>query len=223
MSPPLTYVTDKNQNNCVLYSQNTIQNDATITNNDNIQSCETAKKNYIIPIISTPNHHTQRISTTSSSILNLNMPTILPPVGKKYLSFLKEDKTDQTGRCIKKSIITKFIDYVLSIDTFEQQCVVLKGMFQSLLLKDNVRTIGIDQSLINNAIHEHKFLENIKKLYKQAGKCDDHQQLKDILEATMVSNPEGFTDKSTISPIKSTPMKKPSALKSLCLFTKKRM
>ena len=65
------------------YSQNTIQNDAKITNNDNIQSCETArKKNYSIPTISTPNHHTQLITTTSSSILSLNTPTIVPPVGK---------------------------------------------------------------------------------------------------------------------------------------------
>ena len=45
-------VTDKNQNNYVFYSKNTIQNDATITNNDDIQSCETAKKqNYSIPTI----------------------------------------------------------------------------------------------------------------------------------------------------------------------------
>ena len=36
---------DKHQNNSVLYSQNNIKNDATITNNDNIQSCNTAKKN----------------------------------------------------------------------------------------------------------------------------------------------------------------------------------
>ena len=36
--------TDKHQNNYVFYSQNTIQNDATIRNNDNIQSCETQKK-----------------------------------------------------------------------------------------------------------------------------------------------------------------------------------
>ena len=135
------------------------------------------KQYYIIPTISTPNHHTQRIATTSSSILNLNTPTILHPVGFFFLSFLKEDKTDQAGRCIKSSIITKLIDYVLSIDTFGQQCVVLKGMFQSPLLKDNVQTIGIEQSLINNAIYEHKCLENIKKLYKQAGKCDDHRQL----------------------------------------------
>ena len=34
---------DKHQNNYVLYSQNTIQNDATITNNDYIKSCETQK------------------------------------------------------------------------------------------------------------------------------------------------------------------------------------
>ena len=35
----------------------------------------------------------------------------------------------------------------------------------------------------------------------------------------MVSTPEGFTYNSPISPIKSTPVKKPSAIKSLCLFT----
>ena len=34
-------ITDKHQNNSVLCSQNTTQNDATITNNDNIQSRET--------------------------------------------------------------------------------------------------------------------------------------------------------------------------------------
>ena len=39
---------EKNQNNYVLYSQNTIQIDATITNNDNIQTFETQKKTKII-------------------------------------------------------------------------------------------------------------------------------------------------------------------------------
>ena len=34
-------ITDKHQNDSVLCSQNTAQNDATITNNDDIQSCET--------------------------------------------------------------------------------------------------------------------------------------------------------------------------------------
>ena len=41
---PVPSVTEKNQNNYFLYSQNTIQNDATITNNDGIQACETRKK-----------------------------------------------------------------------------------------------------------------------------------------------------------------------------------
>ena len=78
-----SYVLDKNQNNYVLYSQNSIHNDATITNNEEIQSCEThKKKNYSIQTISTHNHHTQGIATTSSGILNLNTPTILPQVGK---------------------------------------------------------------------------------------------------------------------------------------------
>ena len=69
--------------------------------------------------------------------------------------------------------MTKVIDYFLSIDTFQQQCFVLKGMFQSPRLKDHVQTIGIDQYLSNNAIYEHKCLENINNLYKQAGKCDN--------------------------------------------------
>ena len=38
---------DKHQNNSVFYSQKTIQNDATITNNDNIQSCETPKNKIV--------------------------------------------------------------------------------------------------------------------------------------------------------------------------------
>ena len=86
---------------------------------------------------------------------------------------MKEGKSDQAARCIKSRIMTKVIDCVLSIDTFEQQCVVLKGMLQSPRLKYRVHTIGVDSSLSNNTIYEHKCLENIKKLYKQAGKCDD--------------------------------------------------
>ena len=66
-------------------------------------------------------------------------------------------------------------------------------MLQSPRIKYHVKTIGINLSLSNNDIYEHKCLENIKKLYKQYGKCDDQQKFKDILEASMVSTPEGFT------------------------------
>ena len=93
-------------------------------------------------------------------------------------------------------------------------------MLKSLCLKDHVKTIGIDKSLRNNSIFEHKCLQNINKLYKHVGKCDDQQQFKDIIEAAMVCTPEGFTNNSPISPMKSTPVKKPRARKSLCMFTK---
>ena len=35
-------------------------------------------------------------------------------------------------------------------------------------------------------------MNNIKKIYQHAGKCDDQQDLKDILDAAMVSTPEVF-------------------------------
>ena len=128
----LSFLQQTNIEKSVLYSQNNIQNDAIIKNNDNIQSCETPKKKkYNILTISTPNHHLQRIASTSSSTLNSNTSMILPLVGKEYMYFMKEVKCDQAAKCIKSRIFTKAIDYVLSIDTFEQQCVVIKGMLQS--------------------------------------------------------------------------------------------
>ena len=75
---------------------------------------------------------------------------------------MKEGKYDQATRCIKSRIMTKVIDSVLSIDTFEQKCVVLKGMLQSPRLKYHVQTIAIDQSLSRNSIYGHKCIENIK-------------------------------------------------------------
>ena len=74
------------------------------------------------------------------------------------MCFQKDGKTSQAARCIKSRIMTKVIDSVLSIDRFEKQYVVLKGMLQSTRLNDHVKTIGIDQSLSNNAIYEHKCL-----------------------------------------------------------------
>ena len=46
-----------------------------------------------------------------------------------------------------------------------------------------------------------------------------NKNLKGILDAAMVSTPEEVTDDSPNVPMKSTPVKKPSARKSLCLFT----
>ena len=58
-----------------------------------------------------------------------------------------------------------------------------------------------------------------KKIYQHAGKSDDQQNLKDILDADLLSNPEGVTDKIPNVHMASSKVNKPSARKSLCLFT----
>ena len=62
-------------------------------------------------------------------------------------------------------------------------------------------------------MYEHICLENIKKLYKTAGKCDHQQQYKDIIEADMVLTPEGCTDNIPITPNQYETTRKPSARK----------
>ena len=96
---------------------------------------------------------------------------------------------------------------------------MLKGILQLQCLKDHVKTTGIDQSLRNNAIYEHKCIQNMKKLCKHAGKCDDQQQFKYIIDADVVSTPEEYTDNSPISPMTSKLVNKTSARKPLCIFT----
>ena len=100
-----------------------------------------------------------------------------------------------------------------------KKIVVLKGMLKSPCLKYHVKTIGIEQPLNNNALCENKCFQNINKLYKHAGKCDDQQQFKYIFVSTIVSTTEGFTNNSPISTMTSTTVNKPIAGKSLCLFT----
>ena len=61
------------------------------------------------------------------------------------MCFQIDGKSAQTAKCVKSRIMTKVIDYVIYIDTFEHKCVVLKGMLQFTCLKDNINNIGIDQ------------------------------------------------------------------------------
>ena len=62
-------------------------------------------------------------------------------------------------------------------------------------------------------------MNNIKNIYQHAGKCDDQQNLKDIIDAAILSTPERFTDNSPNVHMTSSLVKKPSDRKSLCLFT----
>ena len=62
-------------------------------------------------------------------------------------------------------------------------------------------------------------MNNIKTINQNAGKCDDQQNLKYIIDNAILSNPEGFTYNSPNVHMTSTPVKKLNARKSLCLFT----
>ena len=61
-------------------------------------------------------------------------------------------------------------------------------------------------------------MNNIIYIYQHAVKCDDQKNIKDITDAAMVYTPKRVTYNITNSPITSTPVKKPRARKSLCLF-----
>ena len=92
-------------------------------------------------------------------------------------------------------------------------------MLQSSHLEDHMKTIGVDQSLCTRSSSEHKCMNNIKNICQYAGNCYDQQNLEGIIDAAMVSTQEGLTDNSPNVPMTSTPVKKRSAGKSLCLFT----
>ena len=83
-----------------------------------------------------------------------------------------------------------------------------------------MKTIGIDQSSLTRYSFEHRCMNNIKNIYQHADKCDDKQNLNDIMDAAILYTPEGVTDNIPNVHLTSPPVKKLSARKSLCLFTK---
>ena len=135
------------------------------------------------------------------------------------MCFQINERSSHVAQCVKSLIINKAIYSILYIETFKQQFVVIEGTLQSPRLEDHMKTIGIDQSFYNKSSFEHKFLNNIKKIYQHSGKCDYQQNIKDILNDAMVSTSEGVTHESPNVPMTSTPVRKPSASKSLFLFT----
>ena len=58
---------------------------------------------------------------------------------------------------------------------------------------------GVDSiaaSIISLRSFEHRCMNNIKNVNQHAGKCDDQQDLKDIIDAAILYTPEGITDNS---------------------------
>ena len=106
---------------------------------------------------------------------------------KEYLCFQVDNKYPHAAQCVKLRVLKKVIYSILSINTFEQQCVVIKCLLQSAHLEDHMNTIGIDQSSFARSSFENRSMKNIKKIYQHAGKCDDQKNLKDIIDAAILS------------------------------------
>ena len=68
-------------------------------------------------------------------------------------------------------------------------------------------------------MYEHGCLEKIKKLYKNAGKCDCKHQYKEMIKSSLVSTPEGCTDNILMTPKPYMYTKNTSARKPLRQFT----
>ena len=64
-----------------------------------------------------------------------------------------------------------------------------------------MKTIGIDQSLCTRSSFEHECMNNTKKIYQHLVKWGEQQNLKDVLDADVVSTPEGVTYNSPNVPM----------------------
>ena len=66
-------------------------------------------------------------------------------------------------------------------------------------LKQHIIAIVLGQLLRNITLYEHIYLENIKKLFKSTGKCDNRSQYKAMIEADILSTTEGLNGNITMT------------------------
>ena len=78
--------------------------------------------------------------------VELPKTTHLPPLGKEYLCFRVDNKYPHAAQCVKSMVLNKSMNSILSINTFDKQCVLIKCMLHSSRLEDHMKTISIDQS-----------------------------------------------------------------------------
>ena len=146
------------------------QNRNNTSNKDYIQSCVTPQKqNYIVQASSTPPCLTPINTTLLIAHVELQKTKQLPPAGKEYFCFHINGRYYHAAQCVKSRIMNRFIYYILYIDTFEKQSVVVKGVIQSTRLGYHIKTIGIYQALCTRFTFEHKFLNNIKRYINMQG------------------------------------------------------
>ena len=137
------------------------QDKVNISSTDDIHSCVTPKiHNIRVQATSTPPRLTPLITTLPILPVELPKTTQLPPFGKECLCFQVDNKSPHAAQCVKSRVLKKVIYSILSINTFEQQCVVIKCLFQSAHLEDHMKTIGIDQYSFARSSFENRCMNN---------------------------------------------------------------
>ena len=63
-------------------------------------------------------------NTTYRSIQKLH------PSRKEYLCFTIDKESDRTAQCDRSRELNKVIDLILELSSFEQQCVIIKGLLR---------------------------------------------------------------------------------------------
>ena len=68
-------------------------------------------------------------------------------VKAQYLCFQIDGGSSWSAQCAKSRATNKVIYFILEIKSFEQKCVIIKGLFYSGRLKQHMVSIVVDQSL----------------------------------------------------------------------------
>ena len=109
------------------------------SNTDDIHSCVTPRKqNISVHAKTTAPRLTPLITTLPLLPVELPKTTHLPPRDKEYLCFQVDNKSPHAAQCVKSRVLKNVIDSILSINTFEQQCVLIICMLQSSRLEDHI-------------------------------------------------------------------------------------
>ena len=134
-----------------------IQKMTDISNTYDINSCLTSRKqNISVQATATPPWLAPLINNLPIAPFESPKTTGLTAVDKEYLYFQVNSKYSHAAQCVKSRILNKAIYSILYIDTFEQQCVVIKCMLQSSRLEDHMKNIDIVQSSFTRSSFEHK-------------------------------------------------------------------
>ena len=96
----------------------------------------------------------------------------LPTPRKEYLCLQIDCKSACESECDKSRVLTKVIESIIEIGSFDHMCVIIKELFHSEKLKQHIVKIVLYQSLSNSAMYKHRYLEIINKLLIIPVKCD---------------------------------------------------